>query len=321
MIYTQAYSGYAAHYRTGFWTLAFLLLGSISNLGSAQQVSYFIESDTTFYLIGASIGIKQTWKYPSNETVEAPAMPNRLGKLELLKQGKAVINIQDGITLGTCLSTFICFDTGYFHIPGLAWKMGEDSIISNPLLLEVAMLPVDTALGFRDIDPPLAAPYTFRELAPYIGGGLVFLAAIAAVVLLLRKRKQKNKVPSVADLRPPHIKAFEKLELLENEKLWQSGDEKEYHARLSVIFREYVAARFGRDALDLTTGEFLSLCAVLGFSPQVHAALSRYLHLGDLVKFAKARATPPEHTEAIQAVRQAVAQTAQEPTSNPQPNG
>ncbi|MBI3143238.1 MAG: hypothetical protein HYZ16_10455 [Bacteroidetes bacterium] len=287
----------------------------------AQQVSYFIESDTTFYPIGTAIVLKQTWKYPGNEPVEAPGVPKRLGKLELLTQGEAEVHTDEDMNQGTRLSTFICFDTGYFHLPGLSWKVGRDSVISNPLVLEVAMLPVDTTLDFKDIDPPMQVPYTLRELIPYIGGALAVLLAIAGLVLLVRRKKRRVNPQASIDLRPAHIKALEQLELLEKEKPWQSGEEKEYHARLSAIFREYVAARFGRDTLDLTTGEFLSLCSGLGFSAQAITSLGHYLSLGDLVKFAKARATPLEHTESLEAVRQAVAQTALDPLPITQPNG
>ncbi|MFY0675470.1 MAG: hypothetical protein JXQ87_18885 [Bacteroidia bacterium] len=290
-----------------------LLLGSTAQ---AQDYTYFISSDTIFYPIGGRIMITQEWSTPEGINQEPPNLPVSLAKFEQIEIGDVSSNTVDGRTIFKQMGIYTCFDTGYYEIPGLAWRVNDDSIVSNPLFVEVVMLPIDTSQAIMDVSGPLSIPYTFKELLPYIGGGLVLAALIAAIIIILKRRKQnlgvgKPKAPP----KPAHIFAFEQIEALRNKKLWQQGNVSQYHFELSNIIRTYIENRYNADALDLTTGELNILCKELKIELSLISKLIDVLKTGDLAKFAKANPLPNENEEAMRVIEEFVSKTFQKPIS------
>ena len=82
---------------------------------------------------------------------------------------------------------------------------------------------------------------------------------ITAIILFifLRKKKAAATKQELEAILLPHERAFNQLNILENKKLWQSGNVKEYHTEITEIIRKYFAGRFGFPALELTSGEAL----------------------------------------------------------------
>ncbi len=118
------------------------------------------------------------------------------------------------------------------------------------------------------------------------------------IIYLIVKYLIKSKPPIVAvniPKIPAHIIAFEKLEKLKQEKLWQEGKLKLYHITLSEIVREYIENRFKIQALEQTTDEILFGFRNLAIDDESRIKLKQILILSDLVKFAKEQPSPNEN--------------------------
>lgn len=262
-----------------------------------QDFMYTITTDTIAYNIGANINVTQEWSYPKDKSFEAPELPPSLGKLELVLEQDAEKEEIDGKWRYRKKAIYTCFDTGYYQVPPLAWKAGEDSVFSNSLIFKISLIEVDTTKDIKDIEPPIAIPYTFKEVFPYVAWSVGGLAAIAAIIILLVRRK-KNIVKQEPPKRPAYIVAYEKLEELKARKLWEKGQFKDYHFTLSAIVREYIQEKYDVTTQELTTDELMILCATLDIPEDLLNELKATLQLGDFAKFAKANPSPEQNEDA-----------------------
>lgn len=203
------------------------------------------------------------------------------------------------------------FDTGYVYVPPVpvVLRRGSitDTMFSNDIPLYIE--GVVDSLGFAPIKPIIYEPVQFSDYLPYIAiaGGLLLLVVLA--VYWYRRPKKAVEVVEIRDEKPPHVIAFERLNTLENAKLWEKGLIREYHSELNHIVREYLEGRYGIRALESTTGEIVAQLRSLDLSEELQQETARMLQLEDLVKFAKA--TPPVdvHAKHLEFVRSFVRQT------------
>ena len=116
-------------------------------------------------------------------------------------------------------------------------------------------------------------------------GGVAVLA-IASLLIWRRRRREKM----VAEIRKSPLEvALSALEQLEKDDLVAKGELKEYYGRVSSILREYVEGRYGLQAPERTTEEFMEdLRRDSGtLSKEQKSLLEKFLMHCDLVKFAK----------------------------------
>jgi hypothetical protein len=109
---------------------------------------------------------------------------------------------------------------------------------------------------------------------------------------------------------PADIIALKQLIKLENAKIWQEGNVKEYHSQLSEIIRRYTENRFKFIALELTTDEILEeLKSIL--STEQLSNLRTLLQRADLVKFAKRKPLDTDNFESMVLAKEFVNSTKQ----------
>ena len=199
------------------------------------------------------------------------------------------------------------FDSGYYVIPPASFKYRnspDDSFsiaTSEPMLLTVKGIEVDTAAAIKPIKEPLTMPFKLSEIIKEIAIGVGVLALIAGVILYLSLRKKKPVIiKRFVRKEPPHEIALNKLRELEEKKLWQQGDVKLYYSELSEIIREYIEGRYNIPALESTTDEIMDRIQITGISNKLREDFRIMLQTSDLVKFAKASPLPDEHSHNIQ---------------------
>ncbi|MBU0908410.1 MAG: DUF4381 family protein [Proteobacteria bacterium] len=149
-------------------------------------------------------------------------------------------------------------------------------------------ITVTSFLGSNEKDPQIADIYA--PLAQPLPT-LYYLLAGAAVVLLLallfylwrRHRKHQPPPPPV----PLHVAALAEIDRLLHEQ-GAGSDFAHFYARLTLILRHYIEARFGLKAPEQTTEEFLdSLRQAPVFSQEQKQLLRDFLGRCDLIKFAR----------------------------------
>jgi hypothetical protein len=117
---------------------------------------------------------------------------------------------------------------------------------------------------------------------------LVLFIAVALVYYLIYYRK--GEVPQFLKIKPKepaHIIALRRLEQIRNEKIWKTGQYKEYHVQVTGVLREYLDNRFGLNALEMTSSEILNGIED-NLNSEDYSKLKEMLEIADAVKFAKA---------------------------------
>ncbi len=282
------------------FTLLLIILTSFFGANVKAQVSVAAVLDSTTMLIGDQTDLHLRVTYPPNVAVQFPIVSaQELGDLEIVKinpidtlQASAdQLTIQQNITV-------TAFDSGFYRIPELAFRYGNQTLNSKPLELQVLTLQIDSTF-IAPIKPIRNVPITMREIAGMLGTLLAIAALATLLIWWLRRRNRKDPEPEPVYVPPAHVTALEKLNILEKEKLWQQDKTKAYYTRLTYIFREYLENRYGVNALESTTDEILGWLQREKFSDSLTTKLRNTLQASDLVKFAKSKPGVDIHQNAL----------------------
>lgn len=287
----------------------------------AQERTLKITTDRGQILIGEQVQMQVVMTSSTADTVRFPEIGDTLvTQVEVVSRSPIDTTFTDDLGQRILKQEFVLtsFDSGYFAIPPRAAVVNGDTLLSNPFLLAVQTVKVDTAQGIHDIrgleETPFPLLEWLRENWYWFAGALVFLALLTWFMLWWSKPREKAPEPEVKiPAKKPHERAIERLTSLAEQKLWQSGRVKEYYSELTDILREYIEARFMFPALEQTTEEIiLSLKHLPDFRQEQVAEVKRLLFLADLVKFAKENPIGSENEMHFEVVKRFVEETKQE---------
>ena len=210
--------------------------------------------------------------------------------------------LKDGRVQYNQYLTLTSFADSLFYIAPLPFVSGHDTVWSEPLTLNVVQpFEMDsTDLTITDIKGIYKAPIWWWGILRWV------LLAIAIVgigiggyylITYLKKRTSHEEVAAAAEpLRPAEEVALEKLDIIREQKIWQTGQVKEYHTQLTDVVREYIDRRFEVSSTEQTSDETLrAMRQPLKEQKDLYEQLRKMLTLADLVKFAKWTTTPDEN--------------------------
>lgn len=276
------------------------VLPLISPVTFSQYVEIKAELDTNQVTIGDQFNLNLYVSHPQGITVRFPEIRDSIaGKIEVIRQYDIDTLISDDRIELNRKILLTCFDTGVYEIPPLPFRLSSeqwnDSIFSNPILMAVYTVPLDSVI--RDIKQPIQVPVSFSEIYPYILAVIGLGGIVYCIIYLLRKRRKKEPVFSIArPQEPAHIIALRELDQLKESKLWQRNEYKQYYTRLTEIIRNYIERRFEIPAMEQTSYDILVSWKEKGYhDPNLFDILKQLLNLADLVKFAKEKPLPSDN--------------------------
>lgn len=290
--------------------LSLIAMICVSFYANAQDVKVSANIDSSSILIGqqTKLNLKVTFRVDNGKETKItfPEIVDTIRKeIEVVSQSKidSVFDKNDIYSLTLSQSYSITsFDSGYWAIPPLKFMVNGDTngLFTEPLLLQVTSVAVDTTLAIKDIKPPFTVDYGFLDwikdnmYVVYIV--LITIAVVLLIVFLVKKfNKPKPVVVVEAPKIPAHIIALEKLEEVKSKNLWQEGKLKLYYSSVTDVIREYVENRFKIQALEQTTEEILYGFRNVAIDEESKSKLKQLLLLADLVKFAKENPLPHEN--------------------------
>lgn len=294
--------------------LAALLLGALSACGPALAIDARFEDlvriETTVakdsVVVGERLQVRFTLRYPDSLSLEpVAALPE-----------------------------------GAFLPVSVEWKgrgtdgterVSEGRITISTLDLEAAVLPPirlsfetasgDTVSGFTpEVRVPVRRITTARSelhplkeqwvaprswLVPVIVALAIALAA-AAFLYWRRRRRSREVLEPLQPALPPEVAAYRELIRIENLKILENGEFKEYYTRVIDVLRRYIEGRFAIEAMDRTTDE---LMAALARGRVTIAGLEEMLREADLVKFAKLTPGIASGKKLMESTRRCIAET------------
>ena len=269
----------------------------------ALVVSAAIDSTTLFIGDQTDLHLRATCE--AGEQVQMPVLTEQLvDGIEIVDRTIVdTTTLQDGRVQYNQYLTLTSFQDSLFYIEPLAFVSGDDTVWSESLMLNVVQpFEMDsTDMAITDIKGIYNAPIWWWGILRWV----LLALAIAGVgiggyylITYLRSRfgdASETDVPT-EPLRPAEEVALEKLDVIREQKIWQSGQVKEYHTQLTDVVREYIARRFEVSSTEQTSDETLrAMRGLLSDKKELYEDLRKMLTLADLVKFAKWTTTPDEN--------------------------
>ncbi len=208
------------------------------------------------------------------------------------------------------------FEEGVYELPQIAVlrlnaEGVADTLVFDPMKLEVKTMPVDTATFVaHDIKGQIRYPVTFREVLPWIG--LAVLAGLLiwlAVWLIIRYRRKSD--PAYAHKDPAHIIALRKLDRYRGSKMWAPEQQKAFYSGVTDVVREYMAARYEFGAMEMTTAEIFDEMKSKDAPAELLAEVKELFERADFVKFAKFTASDEDNAKALPTAVRFVTETYQ----------
>jgi hypothetical protein len=221
--------------------------------------------------------------------VAVPAPGERLGGFEIVDFGKSEGAGNSGVL--EAWYELVGYETGAQHVGPVPIAYLRPGAEPEQIEAPRAVIDVTSLLGGPDAANELrdikeAVPVREPLVAPWMIGAAAAAAAVLALAAY-RLHGRRRRAAS-APVRAPHEIALEALDRLRAERFVERGQFETYYVRLSGLVREYVEARFGLRAPEMTTDEFLAAAQRgrdLGSAHRL--ALGEFLSEADLVKFAR----------------------------------
>ena len=220
-------------------------------------------------------------------------------KIDTLKRSDSGMQIQGSIVIAP-------FEEGEYNLPQIAVLRESasgkvDTLLFEPSVLEVKTMPVDTAtFVMHDIKGQMGYPLTFREILPWIAALWLVAALVILIVSLVRMRRSRSAGELSHSDDPPHIVALRRLDKFRGNSFWTPDRQKTFYSGITDALKDYIDARFGVDAPEMTTSElFSALKKEKDITPELYSELRELFERADFVKFAKLIADDEQNAAAL----------------------
>lgn len=243
--------------------------------------------------------------------VAFPAVPDSFSHWEVVERSGIDTTGNEQERRFRQVITLTSFDSGRWELPPMKFEVyagdgSYDSVFTSAVMIDVNTVAVDTSKAFKPIKSVRTVPWNIWDYWVYgaIGLGVILLAI--GLWLYFRKKPAKAPAPPPRPAEASYDKALRMLTELEQEKLWQQGDVKQYYSKLTDILRGYFEEQFGIAALEQTSAELLQHIKPVTILNQQRDKLRGLLALADLAKFAKLQPTPDEHEDSLKKAKEIV---------------
>lgn len=226
--------------------------------------------------------------------------PWRLDTLKVTKakEGeKRMMDLKGSIVISS-------FEEGIYDLPQIAVQRMTsdgvtDTLVFDPLRLEVKTMPVDTASFVpHDIKGQIRYPLTLAEVMPYVASFWLFAALVIMVACLIILHRRKGN-PEYVRRDPAHIVALRKLDEYRGSKMWAPEKQKAFYSGVTDALREYIAERYGIGAMEMTTAEIFALMKDTDVPEELLAKTRELFERADFVKFAKYLASDEDNASVL----------------------
>ena len=196
------------------------------------------------------------------------------------------------------------FDEGEYELPSIMiGRLSKDGVVDtlvfDPVRLEIKTMPVDTATFVpHDIKGQIRYPLTAEEVLPWLACFWLLAVIIIVTVCLMIMRKRKND-PAFERKDPAHIVALRELDKFRGNKLWVPEKQKMFYSGVTDALREYMDSRYGISAMEMTTAEIFDDMKKQDLPQDLLAEVKELFERADFVKFAKFVASDDDNASVL----------------------
>ncbi len=262
---------------------------------NAQNIEVSAYTDSSQYFVGDYIKYSIDLKYDKNIRVEFPNIKDSLKQLEFIYELPKFQNEVDDKIVETRSFNFSYYDSAKVTIQEFPIKYfvgNDESIIkTNPVSVTVKAIPTNPQEAIKDIKAPERIPFDWLILILIILA-IIIIIAIGYWVYKKYFKKSPEEAAKKIILIPPHETALKELHRIEEEKLWQQGEIKEFHTQITNIVRKYFEDRFNILALEMSSSELIPSLNKIKECDSIIDLSREFFENADLVKFAKFQPMP-----------------------------
>jgi hypothetical protein len=250
--------------------------------------------------------------------------PKELEQFEVLEQARNRVDGQQG-SVTTFRLKMSAFELGTLTLPQLVFELtapGASQTVAVPGM-QVEILPTlpqnaeSEGAGLFDYQPPVEIPIRSWRLVWILLGLLA--AGLLGWALVKWLRRPRPEVVVVKPLAPLDVRTREALDALRAQGLPDKGHVKDFYFRLSEIIRGYLGERYGFEALECTSPELFASLRKLRTPGLPEEQLMRFVSESDLVKYAKAEASPESCAASLAFGYELIEKTYVPPAAPPSP--
>lgn len=223
-----------------------------------------------------------------------------LDTIKVTKRKKGLpklVDIKGGLTLTS-------FDEGVYELPpimiGRLSRDGVlDTLVFDPMRIEVKTMPVDTAVFIpHDIKGQIRYPVTFAEIRPWLIAFWFLAMLITLVVCLIIIHRRKGD-PAYVRKDPAHIVALRRLDKYRGNRMWVPEHQKTFYSGVTDTLREYISSRYGISAMEMTTSEIFKEMEGEDIPSDLMEKTRDLFVRADFVKFAKYVASDDDNASVL----------------------
>ena len=259
----------------------------------AQSPTVKTTVDKNDILIGQQIHFKVATSMPDNTyRLGWFSVPDSFGNFVPIIKEKIDSSYSNGNLNFSQQIIITSFDSGRQVIPPLPLSVsmldGDSTftIYTDSIPINVGYSPADSVLPFHDIKNIIEVHKTFHWwIWALIALGVIILGLL--VFYFIRKAKKKKSTEIFESKIPPFEEAMQLLDELQNENLIEKQEYKEYHARLSDIFKRFLSRKNNINQMYLTTDELLIKLNQMDLPKEKIGNFASCLRMGNAVKFAR----------------------------------
>ena len=244
--------------------------------------------DRSEITIGDRIQYEIKVVYPKDGRVELPSVLGNLGSFEVKDYQASDPKEAGGLLIQTWRFDLSTFTVGKYTIPPqqVAFRQGSDTTaavwFTQPIEINVIRTSPETVKDIADI----AALAEVKAAPPWIAIGLGAALLLALAIFIWRRLRRKKPVATAKPALPPFEEAMARLADIKDLALIRQNRAREFCFILSETQRRYISRRYGTDAMESTTSEFIEKIRKLPVTAAQRQWLAKSSEEADLVKFA-----------------------------------
>lgn len=302
------------HTRTAIIFFLVVFLFSFENIFSQLPVVKTSVNKNNI-LIGEQFQYKVETSMPDNSfRLSWFSLPDSFGNFLVVSKNKIDSTFTNGTIMFSQELILTSFDSGRRVIPPLTFTaepLNADStysLFTDTIPINVSFSPLDSAKTFHDIKNIIEVK---KELPLWVWLliGIGLLVIIFLIIFLVRVFRKKEKIPDVFSAKlTPYDEAIKALNDLEKEQLLQKNEVKDYHTRLTEIFKRYFTRKTNIYKLHLTSDEILMELNGYDLKKDILSAFANCLRMSNAVKFAKYIPPRTESEESLSQTKEMIKQ-------------
>ena len=190
------------------------------------------------------------------------------------------------------------FDSGHWVIP--SFVLSQD-VRTDTIPIDVMFSDFDPNQDYHDIKDILEIKSSKNKIEWWwYAAGVALLLGLVLLYLQRKKKPQPVIIPKAVI--SPYEEAMKQLEQLQRDK----PGAKQFHSKLTDIFRLYIFRKKGILSLQKTTDDLIIQLKSLSLTKEQFDKLSQSLRLSDFVKFAKYASSKEDDDNAFNTIKETI---------------